>query len=143
MSNTFEEFSRKFRIPDLLIHRWAHWTWSIRPVHNTLGSGILSLNRFSARFGELTTDEAGELAFATKEIERRISVAFQPDKFNYLMLMMVDAHVHFHVIPRYAKPRNFAGTDWVDDGWPTLPSLSDGSGYENDPLLLRIRDTLR
>ena len=33
---------------------------------------------------------------------------------NYLMLMMVDPHVHFHVIPRYAAPQRFEDVDFPD-----------------------------
>ena len=32
--------------------------------------------------------------------------------------MMVDPEVHFHVIPRYSKPVEFAGEVFVDPDWP-------------------------
>ena len=40
------------------------------------------------------------------------------------MLMMVDPHVHFHVLPRYASSRLLAGVTHVDRGWPGAPDLS-------------------
>ena len=40
------------------------------------------------------------------------------------MLMMVDPHVHFHVIPRYASQRDFLGLSFVDQDWPKPPDLS-------------------
>jgi diadenosine tetraphosphate (Ap4A) HIT family hydrolase len=40
------------------------------------------------------------------------------------MLMMVDPHVHFHVLPRYERERHFAGTAYPDRGWPGLPDLA-------------------
>jgi len=142
MSTTLSEFSEKFRVAELTIFRLHYWTWSIRPVHCTLGSGILSLNRFCTSFSTITTDEASELGMAAQGIERSLSAAFHPDKFNYIMLMMVDAHLHFHVIPRYATLREFSGVHWVDAGWPTVPTLGDGSSYQNDPVLPTIRETL-
>jgi diadenosine tetraphosphate (Ap4A) HIT family hydrolase len=39
-------------------------------------------------------------------------------KINYLMLMMVDPHVHFHVLPRYEGDRSHGGIEVVDAGWP-------------------------
>lgn len=32
--------------------------------------------------------------------------------------MMYDLEVHFHVIPRYSRPVNFAGREFVDPNWP-------------------------
>ena len=29
-----------------------------------------------------------------------------------------DKHTHFHIIPRYKEPREFAGMTWVDDFVP-------------------------
>jgi diadenosine tetraphosphate (Ap4A) HIT family hydrolase len=46
---------------------------------------------------------------------------------NYLMLMMVDKHVHFHVIPRYEKEVELFGEIWKDTSWPGIPNLSGES----------------
>ena len=43
---------------------------------------------------------------------------FNYSKINYLMLMMVDPAVHFHVIPRYEHPVSFCDNDYPDAGWP-------------------------
>jgi diadenosine tetraphosphate (Ap4A) HIT family hydrolase len=142
MSTNLAEFSEKFRLADLTILRMEHWTWSVRPVHSTLGSSILSLNRFCARFGDITTEEASEIGSAAREIERRLGGTFKPEKINYLMLMMVDAHLHFHVIPRYSSPREFGDVRWVDAGWPAFPSLGDGADYQKDTILKQICEVL-
>ena len=39
------------------------------------------------------------------------------------MLMMVDPHVHFHVIPRYSEARQWDGIAFPDAGWPGPPRL--------------------
>ena len=57
--------------------------------------------------------------------ERKLRDAFQFDKINYLLLMMVDRHLHFHVIPRYAETRSFAGVEWPDPAWPKGPPALD------------------
>jgi diadenosine tetraphosphate (Ap4A) HIT family hydrolase len=46
------------------------------------------------------------------------------ERINYLMLMMVDPHVHFHVIPRYAVAREFGTLSFPDKGWPGPPDLA-------------------
>jgi diadenosine tetraphosphate (Ap4A) HIT family hydrolase len=74
-------------------------------------------------------------------IERVLHAAFSYDKINYLMLMMNDPHVHFHVMPRYASERTFAGRSWKDAGWPALPVL--GGDAAGDDELTTIREELR
>jgi diadenosine tetraphosphate (Ap4A) HIT family hydrolase len=39
------------------------------------------------------------------------------------MLMMVDPHVHFHVLPRYATAQAFDDLNFADPGWPGAPDL--------------------
>jgi diadenosine tetraphosphate (Ap4A) HIT family hydrolase len=52
------------------------------------------------------------------DVEQWLSEAFGAEKFNYLALMMKDPEVHFHVIPRYSQPVDFAGKSFVDQDWP-------------------------
>jgi len=40
------------------------------------------------------------------------------------MLMMVDPDVHFHVLPRYAKERNYEGLRFEDKSWPGPPDIT-------------------
>ena len=47
-------------------------------------------------------------------------------RINYLMLMMVDPDVHFHVIPRYEGSRHRSGLEFADAGWPGPPVLTSG-----------------
>ena len=37
---------------------------------------------------------------------------------NYAFLQNLDRHVHLHVIPRYAAPREFEGERFEDRAWP-------------------------
>ncbi|MBM3549297.1 MAG: HIT family protein [Alphaproteobacteria bacterium] len=121
-----EKFRQKFRIPAYTVREYQHWVWSLRPVHTTIGCGVLSLRRYCPHFGEMTPDEGAELAYVAKELEAKLKAAFQFDKINYLMLMMLDPHVHFHVIPRYATPREFGGIAWTDEAWPKPPNSAAG-----------------
>jgi diadenosine tetraphosphate (Ap4A) HIT family hydrolase len=143
MTETLEEFRQKFRLDDLEVASTDHWVWSVRPGPATLGAGVLSLARHAPRFGGLTPEEGADLARAAHLLETALDRTFSPSKINYLMLMMVDTHVHYHVLPRYSGPREFAGMVWTDDGWPGLPTLSGHDDRAGSPVLLAVRDALR
>jgi diadenosine tetraphosphate (Ap4A) HIT family hydrolase len=59
-------------------------------------------------------------------IESTLKETFSYDIINYLMLMMVDKQVHYHVLPRYETTIDFAGLSWKDIYWPGIP---DWIGY--------------
>lgn len=115
---------RKFGYPDSLIREYEHWVVLLRPAQVTLGSLILAAKGEATAFGKLVPGAHAELATVTKEIEASLLAEIGYEKINYLMLMMVDPHVHFHVLPRYSEPKSFAGLDLRDAGWPGQPDLS-------------------
>ncbi|MBM3533966.1 MAG: HIT family protein [Alphaproteobacteria bacterium] len=121
-----EKFRQKFRIPGFTIREYQHWVWSLRPVHTTIGAGVISARRYVPHFSDMSAEECAELATVIKDVEGKLKAAFSYDKINYLMLMMVDPHVHFHVIPRYAGPREFGGITWTDEVWPKPPNSAVG-----------------
>lgn len=113
----------KFGYPDTLIHEYAHWCVLLRPAQVTLGSLVLGAKSEARSFAEIGTPAFAELPVAVGAIERGLR-SFRPfDRINYLMLMMVDPHVHFHVIPRYEKPQTFGDLTMADAGWPGPPDL--------------------
>lgn len=126
MSAAPDWFAEKFRLAELTICRYDSWTWSLRPVQCTLGASVLSLNRPCEAWGEVTAAENAELASIVADMEARLRTLFAYEKINYLMLMMVDPHVHFHVVPRYSQPKSVYGIEWLDPGWPKPPELSSG-----------------
>lgn len=143
MTATLAEFHAKFQVDELEVLHTAHWTWSVRPAQPTLGAGILSLNRFATSLGELTSAEAADLSVAVPMIEATLRRTYAPGKLNYLMLMMVDAHVHFHVLARYDAPRLEHGQEWVDSDWPGPPDLAGDINQGGPATLAMIRDSLR
>ena len=56
--------------------------------------------------------------------------------------MMVDPHVHFHVLPRYESPRELAGVAFVDAAWPKPPDVT-ASLELADGVLAAIGERLR
>ncbi|NDV95456.1 HIT family protein [Dysgonomonas sp. 521] len=124
MNENFVAFQEKFKVEEFKIYESKFWIWSLRPVHNTLGAGILSLKRYTESFSDISEEEGSDLALIVKVIERALKVNFTYDRINYLMLMMVDPHLHYHVIPRYSIEQEFDGQKFKDEGWPKLPQLT-------------------
>lgn len=114
---------RKFGAPQTIIRQYQYWSVLLRPAQATLGALVLAAHEPAQAFSELSQVSFTELHEVARQIESALTKAFQNDKLNYLMLMMVDPDVHFHVIPRYAQPRQFANMEFVDAGWPAMPDL--------------------
>jgi len=113
----------KFGYPATLIRDYRHWVVLLRPAQPTLGSLVLAAKSEATAFGALPPQAHAELATITAEIEAALSGAVAFQKINYLMLMMVDPHVHFHVIPRYEGEREWGDLSVTDTGWPGTPAL--------------------
>lgn len=114
---------RKFGAPQTIIRSFQYWSVLLRPAQATLGALVLAAHEPVQAFSQLSPASFAELHSVTGQIESALAKAFHYDKINYLMLMMVDPDVHFHVIPRYAQPKPFAGMEFIDAGWPAMPSL--------------------
>jgi diadenosine tetraphosphate (Ap4A) HIT family hydrolase len=113
----------KFGYPGTLVREYRHWVVLLRPAQVTAGSLILAAKSDATAFGDLPAEAFVELQQATAEIEMTLSATCAYEKINYLMLMMVDPHVHFHVFPRYDGCRALGGAELDDAGWPGPPDL--------------------
>lgn len=120
------ETLRKFGYPDTLIHDGEHWVVLLRPQQATLGALVLACKADVVQYSKLEPAAFVEQGRLVSAVETMLTDAFAYQRINYLMLMMVDPHVHFHVIPRYDQTRTFAGIEYPDPGWPALPQLGNG-----------------
>ncbi len=127
MSN---ETMRKFGYPQTLIREFGHWAVLVRPAQVTLGSLVLASTSEATRYGDLAVEAFTEQAEAVRAIERALTSFCKYEQINYLMLMMVDPHVHFHVIPRYSGSREWNDHTFNDDGWPGPPQLQSAHKLE-------------
>ena len=119
MNATIEKFGH----PATLIAEYEHWVVLLRPAQPTLGALVLAAKSDATAFGDLPAEAHAELKIATAAIEAALTQAVGYAKINYLMLMMVDPNVHFHVLPRYEGERSGAGLTVADAGWPAQPDL--------------------
>ena len=128
----------RFGYPDTLIREYDHWLVLLREPQATLGSLILCEKSDATEFSKISMGSFEEMGAVVADIERALRAAFSYEKINYLMLMMVDPNVHFHVVPRYPEPQSACGLTIADPGWPVVPQL--GEAQEITPA---ERDALR
>jgi len=124
----------KFGYPATLVAEFAHWVVLARPAQPTLGSLVLAARSEATAFSDLPGEAHGELKAVTTAIEAALGKAVDYARLNYLMLMMVDPNVHFHVIPRYEGAREWEGREFVDVGWPKVPDLGHAVALGEDEL---------
>ena len=129
---------RKFGFPDTLVRDFEYWVVLLRPAQVTLGSLILAAKSDATAFGALPPGAHAELATITADIESMLQSTIGYERINYLMLMMVDPHVHFHVFPRYEGIRSFESITIEDSGWPGPPDLKSGQEIAG-PIFDRLR----
>lgn len=102
-----------------VIKEYTHWVVLFREKQVTIGSLIIMSKQFDREsLGDVSAESWAEFGAVCKDIEEILRRTFGAEKFNYLALMMYDPEVHFHVIPRYSHPVNFAGQEFIDPDWP-------------------------
>ncbi len=130
----------RFGGDETLIADYRWWSVQARPQQATLGALILLAHGPAQAFGDLAQGAHAELGQITREIEAVLG-RFGYRRINYMMLMMVDPHVHFHVLPRYDRDATFDGITFSDPGWPGLPDL--GHAPDKADAAARVRAALR
>jgi diadenosine tetraphosphate (Ap4A) HIT family hydrolase len=113
----------RFGYPRTLVREYDHWVVLLRPAQVTAGSLILAAKSEAVAYGSLPAEAFVEQAKVIPDIEMTLQAMVAYERINYLMLMMVDPNVHFHVLPRYSGSRSFAGLNITDHGWQGPPDL--------------------
>ena len=131
----------KFGYPGSLIREYDHWVVLLRPAQVTLGSLVLAAKSGASAYSALPPEAFTEQGRVVADIEAALQSFCAFEKINYLMLMMVDREVHFHVFPRYSAARTVDGIDFPDHGWPGPPDLGKPAELAPDQAK-RIREQL-
>lgn len=134
MSEKPNDTMLKFQYPLSLVKEYGNWVVLVRPKQATLGALVLACKESAQAFSAISPAAFAELPRVIGDIEKGLK-AFRPyEKINYLMLMMVDKEVHYHVLPRYGAEQAFEGRGFQDSGWPALPDLASGPELAGDEL---------
>jgi diadenosine tetraphosphate (Ap4A) HIT family hydrolase len=132
----------KFGYPATLVAETGFWAVLARPQQVTLGSLVLVCREPVTAFGQVSAAAFADLQAVIARTERMLTGFVSYQKINYLMLMMVDPDVHFHVIPRYEAQRTLEGTVYPDAGWPGPPALGQAV-VPAAPALAALTELLR
>lgn len=132
----------KFGDPASRVAQTDHWTVLLRPKQPALGSLVLICREPVRAFAEVSPQAYADMREVIRRIEATLREVVRYERINYLMLMMVDPDVHFHVIPRYEGSRQFGNTEFPDAGWPGPPVLDAAVSLDaatSDALLTQLR----
>lgn len=121
----------KFAWPRSRVAETACWTVQLRPKQPTFGSLVVVCKEPVTAFSALSPQAFAELRDITIGVERLLKAAVDYQRLNWLMLMMVDPDVHFHVIPRYEGVRHWNGLAFADAGWPNPPALTEAVSLDD------------
>lgn len=130
-----------FQYEQLRIHTGTWWDVYVSDRGaNNLGRLYFWLRRDGiVDFHELTIDELLELRTLVRRFSAAIRALFKPDgPINFAYLANEPSHhhhCHYHLVPRYKKPRNFNGQTFIDPTptkqWtsaPLEPALAQAIG---------------
>jgi diadenosine tetraphosphate (Ap4A) HIT family hydrolase len=130
----------KFGFPGTLLREFEHWVVLLRPAQVTLGSVVLATKSNATAYADLPAEAFAEQREAVRSIEAALAAFCQYERINYLMLMMVDPNVHFHVIPRYSNARRWRGIEFADAGWPGPPQLGHSVQLSSEQIADLVAD---
>lgn len=116
--------ARKFGYPNTLVAETDYWQVLIRPQQPTFGALVLVCKEEAKAFSDLSSAAFSDMKRAVDGIEALLRHTVAYERINYLMLMMVDPDVHFHVLPRYSGERKHGSHTFADAGWPGPPALA-------------------
>ena len=128
----------KFGYPDNLLKTYDYWHVLLRPGQVTLGSLVLICKEDVFNYSDISESAAQEQKIVVADIEKVLKKRFNFCKINYLMLMMVDPAVHFHVIPRYEHPVVFCEKSFEDKHWPKPPVFRKASGQRRAKMTISL-----
>lgn len=98
-----------------------HWIIFLAPNQSNLGTCVIALNRHHGTLTGLNSEEWEEFVQLVERMENAVKKAFHSTLVNWGCLMnsfymenKPDPHLHWHFIPRYRNPVEFAGHTFED-----------------------------
>ena len=118
-----------------LIKKYKYWSVYIHQNQSYLGRCYVWCERDDAN--ELTDAsdvELKEMKIILIKTKNALTELFKPDWFNYAFLGNETPHLHGHIIPRYAEPREYKGIRFEDKLF--------GRNYRSDRKFFLLDETL-
>jgi diadenosine tetraphosphate (Ap4A) HIT family hydrolase len=96
-----------------------------------MGSLVLICKEDAEAFADVSPEAFVEQRQAVSDIEATLKASpFDAVKMNYLMLMMKDPQVHYHVLPRPLEEKVFDGVTFSDPPGPPNMTATAELGEE-------------
>lgn len=112
----------------------------VRDAQVTMGSLVLICKEDAEAFADVSVEAFVEQKQAVSDIEATLKAPpFDAVKMNYLMLMMKDPQVHYHVFPRPLDEKIFDGVTFSDPPGPPNVTAAAELGKET---LSKLRELL-
>ena len=112
----------------------------VREPQVTMGSLVLICKEDAEAFADVSAEAFAEQKKAVSDIEATLKAApFDAVKMNYLMLMMKDPQVHYHVFPRPLEEKSFDGITFSDPPGP--PDMTNATEL-GEVTLSKLRELL-
>ncbi len=124
-----------------VVERGEFWTLALNHNQNLPGKSVLVLNRHRERVQDLTAQEWASLRPYTARVTSALDKLFVPDLYNFAFLMNFDAHVHLHIVPRYASPIEWRGETYADEHYGFL--FGKGQRPASEEALGELAKTLK
>ena len=111
---------KDYNFGDFLLES-KYWIVFLAPNQSNLGTCVVALKRHHSTLTGLEDEEWQDFIGLIVKMEKALKIAFQATLFNWGCLMntfyledTLDPHLHWHFIPRYNHPVNFAGHIFED-----------------------------
>lgn len=129
-----------FGYPETLVHEYDRWVVLVRDSQVTMGSLVLICKEDAEAFADISAEAFLEQKQAVSDIEATLKAEpFGAVKMNYLMLMMKDPQVHYHVFPRPLEEKTFDGVTFSD---PPGPPDVTAAAELGDETLTKLKQIL-
>jgi diadenosine tetraphosphate (Ap4A) HIT family hydrolase len=94
------------------------WRWVLNRNQDLLGKSMLVARDHVERVTDLSEPTWEELHRFLRVVSRRTDEVLAPTRVNLAFLGNEDAHVHLHLLPRYAAPVTLTEVTFEDPGFP-------------------------
>ncbi|BDZ71344.1 HIT family protein [Methanobacterium petrolearium] len=98
-----------------------HWIVFLAPNQSNLATCVVALKRDKKTLSGLKNEEWEDFVQLLERMEKSVKIAFDATLFNWGCLMntfymedTLEPHLHWHFIPRYNHPVEFAGHTFED-----------------------------
>ncbi len=125
---------------ELVLKEYKYWSLVLAESQFLIGWSHAILKRHAERFEELTDEELIELKQVIKELKSALKKTFNPDWFNVMQLGNMTKHIHFQLVPRYCKHRNFDGRVFVDEDYGNM--VVNRWKKEDKKFLLKLKECI-